>query len=67
MIRIETYTIENSSNMQVIDYYDIPLEEIAQDLVDTVKGWDYAVAWVDGDDEILGTIYRDQEGFEIER
>lgn len=66
MIQVETYTTDNGSTMRVYDYRDIALEEIAQDLIETVKGWDYAVAWDAESDETIGTIFREGDGYEIE-
>ena len=42
MYKIETGTNKYGSNMDCIEYNDIPMNEIADDLMKNYKHWDYA-------------------------
>ncbi|MCR2035036.1 hypothetical protein [Adlercreutzia mucosicola] len=54
-IIVETYTTENGSNMDRIDYScNMSVEEIAADLRETYNDWDYAIVELeDGSTEIV--------------
>lgn len=41
---VETYTVVNGSNMDGITYNEIPMEQIAEDMIRSYDSWDYA--WV---------------------
>lgn len=45
--------------MGVVTYNDIPLEQVADDLHNTVKGWDYATLMVN--DEPIETVIENYE------
>lgn len=62
MYTVETYTIENGSNMDTIEYKNIPVEFIAKDLMD-YDNWDYAI--VSKEDEIIADIFKIKDSVEI--
>lgn len=66
MYYAEACTNENGSNMGVTVYNDIPMDHIANDIIDTYKNdWDYVIVW-DENDENICTIYREDEGYFID-
>lgn len=48
MYTVETYTIKNGSNMDSIEYRNIPIKFIAKDLMN-YDNWDYAYVYGDND------------------
>lgn len=52
---VETYTTNNGSNMDEIAYNDIPMEDIAADLIRNYDNWDYAIV-SDEDGDVIATI-----------
>ena len=54
---VETYTVTNGSNMDEIVYNEIPMEDIAADLIKSYDNWDYAI--VSDESGILCTIHSD--------
>lgn len=64
MYTVETYTNKYASNMDCITYENVTVHQIANDLLKTVKRWDYAIV-SDENDDIVCNIYRDKNGFEI--
>lgn len=65
MYYAETYTTENASNMTVTTYDDIPMDQIANDLLENVKNWDYAIV-SNENDEIICNIFKDGNGYVID-
>lgn len=62
MYKVETYTIENGSNMDAIEYKSIPVRFIAKDLMD-YDNWDYAT--VSEEDKIIADIFKIGDSVEI--
>ena len=54
---VETFTVANGSNMDEIAYNEIPMEDVAADLIRSYDNWDYAVVSDEGG--ILCTIHSD--------
>lgn len=65
MYYAETYTTENASNMTVTTYDDIPMDQIANDLLENAKNWDYAIVSNENDD-IICNIFKDRKGYVID-
>lgn len=64
MFYAETYSNKDASNMDCIVYNDITVDQIANDILETVKNWDYAVV-SNEDDDIICTINKIENKYEI--
>lgn len=65
MFLVETYTNAEGSNLDMIPYQVIDIDEIANDLVNTINDWDYAIVWDDETGDIYAIVINSEDGYEI--
>ena len=63
MYTVETYTYENGSNMDMIEYKDVNINIIALDLLTNYGDWDYAAVFEN--DRVQCFINREGKGADI--